>query len=635
VVCGGSVLLGSRKGIPEGTEMEMPIVETPHEAPHLLRNQQCLREQQRRLAVEQQREHLHGRCRLDDGRAQGGSPHQTHSSRLPILEMYAGGGGIDRDSASSPLGRRNAAAVGIPAEGEGVLPYYSWGYGAPGSITGIEQREELGFLDRLRSLRIGDERVLATTTGLKNNPVDPCGIWSRGGDESFEDVLLNRPSLLLRNPVSLSDQEKQVSSSAQLHRHLTSNWLRPCPLPDGLCSESINLLSDDGTWGDLPLQRDIGLGGNRYQAAAQVVDPLFSAETTKAIDELLTSQTKTMGCSEHFDASALPILPQKLLLSPPSGISVLSQQKGLSSNSYNLQSASPVRNAQGIKALGCDDSFIIQGSQLRCLATSNGCGFQRERKRTHTNGRFNSDGPSLTNMDNFLIRGAQYLPILIPKFQSLMDIRGSMFLAAKDQYGCRFLQRKFDEGTVQEREMIFSEIIDHVPELMVNPFGNYLMQKVLDVCTEDERLEIILVLTKDPTELVRISLNMHGTRAVQRLIETLKNNKQIAAVISALQPGFLSLIKDANGNHVIQRCLQYFSYEDSEVYIFVVWTFIKMAFMQFIFEAAARHSVDIARHRHGCCVLQRCIAHSTGQHQVKLLTSVSRNGLILAQDAYG
>lgn len=57
--------------------------------------------------------------------------------------------------------------------------------------------------------------------------------------------------------------------------------------------------------------------------------------------------------------------------------------------------------------------------------------------------------------------------------------------------------------------------------------------------------------------------------------------------------------------------------------------------LQFIFEAAARHCVDIATHRHGCCVLQRCIAHSTGQHQAKLLAEVSRNGLMLAQDAYG
>nr|GEW19104.1 putative pumilio homolog 8, chloroplastic [Tanacetum cinerariifolium] len=61
-----------------------------------------------------------------------------------------------------------------------------------------------------------------------------------------------------------------------------------------------------------------------------------------------------------------------------------------------------------------------------------------------------------------------------------------------------------------------------------------------------------------------IGLLRHLTRVVQKLIETLKTRKQIKMVISALEPGFLSLIKDLNGNHVIQRCLQCLSNEDNK-----------------------------------------------------------------------
>lgn len=57
--------------------------------------------------------------------------------------------------------------------------------------------------------------------------------------------------------------------------------------------------------------------------------------------------------------------------------------------------------------------------------------------------------------------------------------------------------------------------------------------------------------------------------------------------------------------------------------------------MQIIFDAAAQFCVDIATHRHGCCVLQRCIAHSNGQHRANLITQISRNGLLLAQDPFG
>lgn len=59
-----------------------------------------------------------------------------------------------------------------------------------------------------------------------------------------------------------------------------------------------------------------------------------------------------------------------------------------------------------------------------------------------------------------------------------------------------------------------------------------------------------------------------STRVVQKLIETLKTRQQISRVISALEPGFLALIKDLNGNHVIQRCLQCLSKEDNKVYSF-------------------------------------------------------------------
>lgn len=56
-----------------------------------------------------------------------------------------------------------------------------------------------------------------------------------------------------------------------------------------------------------------------------------------------------------------------------------------------------------------------------------------------------------------------------------------------------------------------------------------------------------------------------STRVVQKLIETLETRQQVSLVKAALKPGFLDLIKDLNGNHVLQRCLQCLSNEDNEV----------------------------------------------------------------------
>ncbi|KAK6143703.1 hypothetical protein DH2020_024051 [Rehmannia glutinosa] len=215
-----------------------------------------------------------------------------------------------------------------------------------------------------------------------------------------------------------------------------------------------------------------------------------------------------------------------------------------------------------------------------------------------------------------------------------------------------------DEGTSLDVQIIFNEIIDHTVELMVNPFANYLMQKILEVCSEEQRMCILIRVTEEPGQIVRISLSTHGTRVVQKLIETLKTKQQISRVISALEPGFLALINDLNGNHVIQRCLQCFPGEDTSLRLRklsapsyallrrtvapvmpgrqgITVTYALVFYFQFIFVAAAKYCVDIATHQHGCCVMQRCISHSTGEHREKLVAEISANGLLLAQDTHG
>ncbi|KAL1224509.1 putative pumilio [Cardamine amara subsp. amara] len=199
------------------------------------------------------------------------------------------------------------------------------------------------------------------------------------------------------------------------------------------------------------------------------------------------------------------------------------------------------------------------------------------------------------------------------------EIQGCVYLMAKDQHGCRLLQRIFEDGSALDAMIIFNEVIPHVVELMMDPFGNYLMQKLLDVCNEEQKTQIVLMATSEPGQLIRISLNAYGTRVVQRLVESIDTRKQISLVKSALRPGFLNLIRDLNGNHVIQRCLQCLNTEDNE----------------FIFNDATKFCIDIATHRHGCCVLQKCISYSNGQQREKLVTEISRNSLFLAQDPYG
>ncbi|KAG5715907.1 Pumilio domain-containing protein C6G9.14 [Termitomyces sp. T112] len=207
----------------------------------------------------------------------------------------------------------------------------------------------------------------------------------------------------------------------------------------------------------------------------------------------------------------------------------------------------------------------------------------------------------------------------------LEDLKGEIPALCKDQHGCRYLQKKLEEGNPDHRDMIFLETFKHFAELMTDPFGNYLCQKLLEYSTDEQRNLLCDSVAQD---LVNISLNMHGTRAVQKMVDFLSTrrqqadhryNTQIHSIIRALSLHVVVLIKDLNGNHVIQKCLNKLAPEDN----------------QFIYNAVAANCVEVATHRHGCCVLQRCIDHASDHQRVQLVTEITYNALTLVQDPYG
>jgi len=189
----------------------------------------------------------------------------------------------------------------------------------------------------------------------------------------------------------------------------------------------------------------------------------------------------------------------------------------------------------------------------------------------------------------------------------------NVYMIARDQAGCRMLQQTLDEGVPEITNAIFREVLNHCTELMMDPFGNYLFQKLVGMCNF-RQLE--RVLDRVCGDMARVSLNMHGARAVQKLVDTVKSTPYVHRLISALGPSVVALTKDPNGNHVIQRCL-----EAPELHAF-------------IFRAVANDVVDISSHRHGCRIVQRCVDAAQGRRNF-LTEAICANALVLVQDPYG
>ncbi|CAJ1936035.1 unnamed protein product [Sphenostylis stenocarpa] len=462
----------------------------------------------------------------------------------------------------------------------------------------------------------------------------PSNVHPHGGHYSFRRGSLDCVGVQSpnpwRSPVSY-DGEMNLAMSG-----LTRNYGMPNLFGSRYCAERtetmLSQFNDFSCSMEPPYHHHTRQPMNNYYCGGSGSQPReYSSSLSRnpVVDALLYAQKNGINLAEEAGMSRLPSSPRSHNLRPYLAVQDLLQYSHSLPNNARPVPLTNARIPQGnIDAIASEGSFIIQGEGVNYVAGRDynrsmyhsksavrHTGFASHYKRSELDMPYQVVG----NFDN--PRGARIgcsFP-LVPKYNSLAEAQGYIYLMAKDQHGCRFLQKMFDEGTPEDVQVIFNEIIDHVVELMVNPFGNYLMQKLLDVCNEEQRMQILLILTEEPGQLVRISLNTHGTRVVQKLIESLRTRQQISLAVSALEPGFLALIKDLNGNHVVQRCLLCLSNEDNK----------------FIFVAAAKYCVDIATHQHGCCVLQRCIGHSSGEYREKLIGEICANALLLAQDQYG
>lgn len=207
----------------------------------------------------------------------------------------------------------------------------------------------------------------------------------------------------------------------------------------------------------------------------------------------------------------------------------------------------------------------------------------------------------------------------------LTQLRLEILKLAKDQYGCRFLQKKIDENLVSSYqvrvtnfEVIFDQVYPYMCELIVDPFGNYLVQKMIPYCSESN-LNLTLEILQ--YNLCQISVNQHGTRALQKIIDSLSSSSQLNLLIKGLKPYIIDLIRDLNGNHVIQKILN--KYEPPDC--------------QFIYDSIIEDLYTVATHKHGCCVLQKCLNHVTPKQLDQFSKAILRfdNFKMLINDQFG
>ena len=191
----------------------------------------------------------------------------------------------------------------------------------------------------------------------------------------------------------------------------------------------------------------------------------------------------------------------------------------------------------------------------------------------------------------------------------------NIYPLAKDQAGCRFLQKKLEDEPQIATSFFYPAILPYVLPLVKDPFGNYLIQKLCYTLTPEQILQLLKILS---TNILDIGANSHGTRVIQHIINFLKTPELIQYFITIIQPYVIPLLKELNGTHIIQKFnTDYPKYSN------------------IINKIVIDNCESLATHRHGCCVLQKYLDSPDEEMKRNLINSLIDKCLVLIIDQFG
>uniref|UniRef100_A0A8C5GFF0 Pumilio homolog 1 n=1 Tax=Gouania willdenowi TaxID=441366 RepID=A0A8C5GFF0_GOUWI len=199
----------------------------------------------------------------------------------------------------------------------------------------------------------------------------------------------------------------------------------------------------------------------------------------------------------------------------------------------------------------------------------------------------------------------------------LRDIAGHIMEFSQDQHGSRFIQLKLERASPAERQLVFSEILQAAYQLMVDVFGNYVIQKFFEFGSLDQKLALA---ERIRGHVLSLALQMYGCRVIQKALEFIPSDQQvISEMVRELDGHVLKCVKDQNGNHVVQKCIEC----------------VQPHALHFIIDAFKGQVFALSTHPYGCRVIQRILEHCLPEQTLPILEELHQHTEQLVQDQYG
>jgi hypothetical protein len=211
----------------------------------------------------------------------------------------------------------------------------------------------------------------------------------------------------------------------------------------------------------------------------------------------------------------------------------------------------------------------------------------------------------------------QWTEDMVENFK-LEDYEGELVEFAKTYNGSRVLQRFFPRANQQEVERVILELQDHIEELMLDPYANYMFQTLAQSCSSEQRYYL---LKKISPSMIKIACDRKGTHSLQAIVSLMNRDIEDKLIRDTLNGHVVDLTFDAQGTHLIQKLIVAISINN----------------LGFIYKPLIGRFLEIANNAFGLCVLKQLMVKVEKAPEMKkeIITLLHENFEDLVQNPYG
>ncbi|KAI4339825.1 hypothetical protein MLD38_024725 [Melastoma candidum] len=201
---------------------------------------------------------------------------------------------------------------------------------------------------------------------------------------------------------------------------------------------------------------------------------------------------------------------------------------------------------------------------------------------------------------------------------SIRDLRGVIGSIAKSRTGHKVLREQMKDMNAEDAEIVFCDLFQDLGELIVDPFASHVIQELVDVCNDEQRVRILSSVTRNP-QLIRICQDQYGAPVIKKLLEILTPDWQKQEFLWAIRPGAVQLAKNTNGHHLILHILKVFPAYCNQV----------------LLDRLNDKFYEIATDQHGCHVVIKHIQNVKGDRFDHMVAETVARAFTLSEHCYG